>query len=154
MEQLRKQNEWGDLSDTEYRRLRSEVEAELLAIPGDAEKVALFDRHRLVVQSLGDELATATPESIQTIVALLVKRVETRDRQVVGWVPTGPAEPFLDPEMLSLWRPRTDAGAHEAKRRIRSTGTRRDGPRAHFAATARSSTATAARAPTMCTLAS
>jgi hypothetical protein len=33
------QNEWGDLSDTEYRRLRLEVEADLLAIPGEAEKV-------------------------------------------------------------------------------------------------------------------
>ena len=34
MEQLRKQNEWGDLPDTEYRRLRSEVEADLLGDPG------------------------------------------------------------------------------------------------------------------------
>ena len=109
MEQLRKQNEWGDLSDTEYRRLRSEVEADLLAIPGEGEKVVLFDRHRLVVQSLGDELATATPEAIQSIVALLVERVETRDRQVVGWVPTGPAEPFFDSALLSPWRPRTDS---------------------------------------------
>ena len=95
MEQLRKQNEWGDLSDAEYRRLRSEVEADLLAIPGEADKVVLFDRHRLVVQSLGNELTTVTPEAIQTIVALLVERVETRDRQVVGWVPTRPAEPFF-----------------------------------------------------------
>lgn len=114
MEQLRKQNEWGDLSDTEYRRLRSEVEAELLAIPGEAEKVVLFDRHRLIVQSLGDELATATPEAIQSIVALLVERVETRDRQVVGWVPTGAAEPFFDAAMLSPWRPRTDSNRRRA----------------------------------------
>jgi len=108
MEQLRKQNEWGDLSDTEYRRLRSEVEAELLAIPGEADKVVLFDRHRLVVQSLGDELAAATPEAIQQVVALLVERVETRDREVVAWLPTGPAEPFFDSALLSPWRPRTD----------------------------------------------
>jgi hypothetical protein len=109
MEQLRKQNERGDLPDSEYRRLRSEVEADLLAIPGDAEKVVLFDRHRLVVPSLGDELAAATPDAIQNIVALLVERVETADRQVVGWLPTGPAEPFVDSALLSPWRPRTDA---------------------------------------------
>ena len=106
---LRKQNEWGDLPDTEYRRLRSEAEADLLAIPEDADKVVLFDRQRLVVQSLGDELADATPEAIQQIVALLVERVETRDRQVVGWLPTGPAEPFFDSASASLWRPRTDS---------------------------------------------
>ncbi len=109
MEQLRKQNEWGDLSDAEYRRLRSELEADLLAIPGDADKVVLFDRHRLVIQSLGDELAAATPEAIQQIVALLVERVGTRDRQVIGWVPTGPAEPFFDSALPSPWRPRTDS---------------------------------------------
>ncbi len=82
----------------------------MLAIPGDAEKVVLFDRHRLVVQTLGDELAAATPEAIQQVVALLVERVETRDRQVVGWVPTGPAEPLFDSALLSPWRPRTDSG--------------------------------------------
>jgi DNA invertase Pin-like site-specific DNA recombinase len=114
MEQLRKQNEWGDLSDTEYRRLRAEVEADLLAIPGEADKVIMFDRHRLVVQSLGDELAAATPEAIQQVVALLVERVETRDREVVGWVPTGAAEPFFDAAMLSLWRPRTDSNRRRA----------------------------------------
>ncbi len=109
MEQVRKQNEWGDLSDAEYRRLRSEVEADLLAIPGDTEKVVLFDRHRMVIQSLGDELAAATPEAIQQVVTLLVDRVETADREVVGWLPTGPAEPFFDSASASLWRPRTDS---------------------------------------------
>ena len=88
------------------------------------EKVVLFDRHRLVVQSLGDELAAATPEAIQSIVALLVERVETRDRQVVGWVPTGPAEPFFDSALVSPWRPRTDAGARKPKRRTLSAGMR------------------------------
>ena len=93
------------------------VEADLLAIPGEAETVVLFDRHRLVVQSLGDELATASPDAIQRIVAPLVERVETRDRQVVGWVPTGPAEPFVDSALLcgAPGRTRTaDAGLRTA----------------------------------------
>jgi hypothetical protein len=46
---------------------------------------------------------------------LLVERVETRDRQVVGWVPTGPAEPFLDSAMLSPWRPRTDSNPQQQR---------------------------------------
>jgi hypothetical protein len=71
--------------------------------------VVLFDRQRLVIQSLGYELAVATPDAIQQIVALLVERVETADRQVVGWLPTRPAEPFFDSALLSPWRPRTDS---------------------------------------------
>jgi hypothetical protein len=84
------------------------VEAAWLAIAGDAEKVVVFDRHRLVIQSLGDELAAATPNAVQQIVALLVERVETADREVVGWLPTGPTEPFFDSALLSPWRPRTE----------------------------------------------
>ena len=34
---------------------------------------------------------------------------ETADRAVTGWLPTGPAEPFFDSALLSLWRPRTDS---------------------------------------------
>jgi hypothetical protein len=121
-------DEWGDLPDAENRRLRSEVEADLLAIPGDTEKVVLFDRHRIVVQSLGDELAAATPEAIQQVVAQLVERVETADRAVVGWLPTGPAEPFFDSALLSRWRPRTDSGTRH-RHETNSNGTResRDG---------------------------
>ena len=66
------------------------------------------------VQSLGDELAAATPEVIQSIVAMLVERVETRDRQDVGSVPTGPAQPFFDSALLSPWRPRTDSNRRRA----------------------------------------
>ena len=66
----------------------------------------LFDRHRLVVQSLGDELAATPPEVIQQI----VECVETADREIVGWLPTGPAEPFAS-ALLSPWRPRTAVGA-------------------------------------------
>jgi hypothetical protein len=50
-----------------------------------------------------------------TIVALLVERVETRDRQVVGWVPTGPAEPFFNSALLSPWRPRTASGTQQQR---------------------------------------
>jgi hypothetical protein len=40
---------------------------------------------------------------------LRVERVETADRQVVGWLPTGPAAPFIDPALLSPWRPQTES---------------------------------------------
>lgn len=110
IEQLHKQYEWGDITDIEYRRARSEVEAALAAIPGDSDQVVLFDRHRSVVQSVAD----ATPEAIQSVVSLLVERVEADDRKVVRWLPTGSAELFFDSAMLSLWRPRTDSNRRRA----------------------------------------
>ena len=81
----------------------------MLAIPGDSDKPVLFDRQRLMVQSLEDELTGPAPEAIHQIVALLVERVETKDRQVVGWLPTELAKPFFDSALLSPWRPRTDS---------------------------------------------
>ena len=32
--------------------------------------------------------------------AVIVERVETANRKVVGWLPTGPAEPFFDSAFL------------------------------------------------------
>jgi hypothetical protein len=46
---------------------------------------------RQVVQSLGDELAEMAPDDAQGVVALLVERVETRDRSVIRVAPTRPA---------------------------------------------------------------
>jgi hypothetical protein len=75
---------WGDIEEPDYRRAKSEVEAALMALPEDPDKVVLFDQRRRVVQSLGDEVADMSPEAIQQIVALLVDHVETRDQQVVA----------------------------------------------------------------------
>jgi hypothetical protein len=66
MEQLREQNEWGDLSDAEYRRLRSEVEAELLAIPGEAEKIVLQATKRTPLRRSHHEAGWPDPNSKST----------------------------------------------------------------------------------------
>ncbi len=105
IEQLRKQHEWGDLSDAEYRKGRAAVEAALSAIPGDDDKLVVFNKHRRVVVSLGDTLAVATPEEVQPIVALLVDRVETRYRRVVRVVWTGAARPFFSADAALLMVP-------------------------------------------------
>jgi hypothetical protein len=69
--------------------MRSEVEADLLAIPSEAEKVVLFNRHRLVVQSLGDELAKATPEAIQQVVACSSNAWKPGTAKLSGGFPRG-----------------------------------------------------------------
>ena len=33
----------------------------------------------------------------------------------VGWLPTGPAEPFFDSALLSPWRPRTDSNPQQQR---------------------------------------
>ena len=63
-----------------------------------------------VVQSLGDELAAATPEAIQQIVALPVARVETADRAGGRLVADRTGGAVLRLPLLSLWRPRTVLG--------------------------------------------
>ena len=83
----------------------------------------LVDRYRLVVQSLGDELA-ATTQVIQQIVALLVDRVETADRDVVCWLPTGPAEPFFDSALPSPLAPPDGLEGTGPPPKSRSRGTR------------------------------
>ncbi len=89
---------WGDLSEADYRKQKAEVEGALAALPGESDKVVLFDRHRRVVGSLADTLADATPEAVQEFVALLVERVEIRDRQVVRVEWAAPARPFFASE--------------------------------------------------------
>jgi site-specific DNA recombinase len=113
LEQLRKQNEWGDLDDAEYRRLVNEVRAELTALPSDSGKVIEFSKYRRIAASLPDAIASATPEQVQELLPALVERVDVRDRQVADLTWTPPAQPFFVPvapdEAALFWRPRTDS---------------------------------------------
>jgi hypothetical protein len=54
---------------------------------------------------LGDEMAGMSPVDVETVVALLVDRVETRDQRVVRVVPTGPARPFFDAASVGVLAP-------------------------------------------------
>jgi hypothetical protein len=92
-ERLRKQHEWGDLSDADYRARRSGVMAEMAALP-DENKVVLFDRNRRVMTSMVQNLAAATPEQKAELARLLLtKVVATNGTVAVEW--SGAARPFF-----------------------------------------------------------
>ncbi len=92
--QLRKQHEWGDIDDAEYRRKATETRAELAALPA-GDKVVAFDRFRMTVESMAASIDRATPEQRAELVRMLVERVTARDRRVedVAWTPA--ARPFF-----------------------------------------------------------
>lgn len=97
-EQLRKQNEWGDLSDGEYRRLVGEVRAQLTAIPGTDSKLAVFDDYRrraAEMRSFAEMVDSASDDKLQELVPWLIERVETDEKHVVRIIPTEPARPFF-----------------------------------------------------------
>lgn len=95
LENLRKQHEWGDISDVEYRTKREEVERQLILLP-DHEKLVSFDRHREILVSMAENVERATPDQLRELLELLVERVDIRQRQVldVAWTPA--ARPFVD----------------------------------------------------------
>lgn len=111
-ENLRKQHEWGDISDADWQAAKRQIEAELALLPDD-DKVVLFDRQREVLLSMAENIARATPEQLQRLLAHGVERVEVTDKQVVGvvWVPA--ARPFFaaaEPAAPSLsWCPQGDS---------------------------------------------
>jgi len=54
----------GDLTEAEYRKQKIEIETRLTALSED-DKVVRFDRHRAVVRSLPDAIATASKDKLQ-----------------------------------------------------------------------------------------
>src|SRR5205814_2044744 len=80
----RKQHEWGDLDDGEYRRLSSETRGQLAGLPSESGKVMAFSRLRRVASSLGDAIAASSthPEILEALRPQLVDRNDARDRRV------------------------------------------------------------------------
>ena len=117
LEALRKQHEWGDLPDEEYRRQAAAIRADLGSLPSEKGKIIEFNRKRRVAPSLPDALAvlgaSGRPEYVQETLAALVRTVVVRDRRVVRIEPLRAARPFFrdvtgdDPALL--WRPRTES---------------------------------------------
>lgn len=95
-ENLRKQHEWGDISDEGWRSTKRDIEAQLAGLPDD-DKLVLFDRERDVLLSMAENLVRATPEQLQRLLARIVERVDTADREVVRVLWTPPARPFFAP---------------------------------------------------------
>jgi len=86
----RRSSPWGDLTEAEYRRQKTEVERDLLPIP-DGDRLAPFDRHRRLMVSMAENVAGATPEMLREPTLMLVERAETRDRRLGPDRWTGPA---------------------------------------------------------------
>ncbi len=85
---------WGDITEAEYRRQKGQAEAQLTQLP-DTDKLVHFDRHREILVGLADNIARATPEQLQALVAKLVERVDTTDKQVTAVVFVPAARPFF-----------------------------------------------------------
>ena len=106
---LRKQFEWGDIPEDEYRRKMADCERQLAILPS-TDKVLLFDRNRQVMVSMAENVMKANPRQRKELVRMLVEHVAAEQRQVlvdtITWTP--PARPFFKPAWLE--RPRRDAG--------------------------------------------
>ncbi len=115
IEDLRKQHEWGDITDAVYRAGRAETEAQLAGLPTN-DKLIMFDRKREVLLSMAENIERATPAQLQALVLELVERVETAQRAVTRVVWTPAARPFFtsgevvaDDSGALFWRPQGDS---------------------------------------------
>ena len=97
LESLRKQHQWGDIGDDEYRTERREIEADLATLPArNTDTLVAFDEARARLLSMPEAIAAASPERRAEIVGLLVERVTaTRTTGLTGLEWTAPAAPFF-----------------------------------------------------------
>lgn len=99
---LRKQHEWGDITDAEYRRGLAEKQAELARLP-DPDRVVAFRDTRRVVESMAELIADGGPLARQRLIRLAVERAIAVDRRVAKVL----YAPVIR-DALWLRRPRTD----------------------------------------------
>ncbi|MGA3056956.1 MAG: recombinase family protein [Candidatus Limnocylindrales bacterium] len=96
LEQLRKQHEWADITDEDYRARRAETLEELALLP-DSDKLVAFDRNRRIMTSMAANVNAATPAQQAELVQMLVERVVASGGKVserdITWTP--PARPFF-----------------------------------------------------------
>jgi site-specific DNA recombinase len=96
LEQLRKQHEWADISDEDYRAKRAETLEELALLP-DSDKLVAFDRNRRIMTSMAANVSAATSAQQGELVQMLVERVVASGGKVserdITWTP--PARPFF-----------------------------------------------------------
>jgi site-specific DNA recombinase len=96
VEQLRKQHEWGDISDGIYRSERAETLQELALLP-DSDKLVAFDRNRQIMTGMAANVAASNPPQQAELVQMLVEKVVASGGRVseqdIIWTP--PARPFF-----------------------------------------------------------
>ena len=104
LEALRKQHQWGDLSDEDYRDERLAIETDLARLPASSTNTLIaLDQARARLLSLPGALEAASDERKAEIVRLLVNRVAaSRTDGMTGLEWTPQAAPFF--RSLSSWR--------------------------------------------------
>ena len=103
LESLRKQHQWGDIGDDEYRNERREIEAAVAILPArSTDTLVAFDEARARLLSMPEAIAAASPERRAEIVRLLVERVTaTKADGMTELEWTAPAAPFFRRPVLS-----------------------------------------------------
>jgi hypothetical protein len=99
LEQIRKQNGWGDLPDDEYLEKRDEIRASLAALP-DNDRIRSFDAYRARVLELPEAIAVASPARREEHCRIVIDRIVVNDRQVDSIVWTPPVRPFFEKQRV------------------------------------------------------
>ena len=99
LEQIRKQNGWGNLPDAEYLAERDAIRASLAALP-DNDQIRSFDTYRARVLGLPDAIAVASPARREELCRIVIDRIVINDRQVKEIVWTPPVRPFFEKQRV------------------------------------------------------
>lgn len=97
---LRKEHQWGDVGDTEYRQAVAETRYELSRLP-DPDKLIAFTASRRLIESLAELIEAGGPAEHQRLVRATVERVDAADGGLVVTLNPAIADVFR------LERPRT-----------------------------------------------
>lgn len=99
LEQLKKQHEWGDLSDADWVAKRDATKADLACLQ-NGDGITAFDAHRARVLELPAAIASASPERREELARIVIERVVLRNREVdaIHWVPA--VRPFFEKQRV------------------------------------------------------
>jgi hypothetical protein len=99
LEQIKKQNGWGDMPDAEYLAERDAIRAALASLP-DNDRIRSFDAYRAKVLELPEAIAVASPSRREELCRIVVERVVIRDRELDSIVWTPPVRPFFEKQRV------------------------------------------------------
>ena len=99
LEQIQKQNGWGDMSDEEYLADRDAIRTQLSSLP-DNDRIRSFDTYRARVLELPEAIAVASPARREELCQIVIERVVVRDRQLESIVWTPPVRPFFEKQRV------------------------------------------------------
>jgi hypothetical protein len=108
LEQIKKQNGWGDMPDAEYLAERDAIRTSLASLP-DNDRIRSFDAYRARVLELPEAIAVASPSRREELCRIVIERVVIRDRQLDSIVWTPPVRPFFERQRVC---PQGDLGTH------------------------------------------